>query len=617
MNSQQASDSPLSWRRAVAALTRAGKPLLIYELGASLLMGLVLGPLVLSLSYRLIELSGEAVLGNTELARFLISPLGLLSVVVILGATLGLRLMEYAGLILLADAALRGTTLSLRSAVAAILAAAPRLAKLALLLTTVALLVAVPFLALAALFYWLLLSGTDINFYLDTRPPRFWFAVALGAILAAGLSAAWLWIFLRWAFCVPATVLDRLSWRAALSRSAQWVRGRRVRLLLLLIVWWTLFQLGFGLLLAGLDQLNDLLLSRFETHLYLLIASTVALLLFDAVVLQLFSAVMTILLASLIAYEYERARLEHPDVARSTPLLNDLDPASPIPWRPAWTVTLACLLLGPLLSLGYALGIAREFIRPHTTLVTAHRAGSKLAPENSLLALERSIAAGADYVEIDVQLTADGKVVLLHDRDLRRVTGDPRVLMELSWADLADLRLLDADGPTDLHIPTLAEFFQATGDHLRVNVELKDFGPTPGLAKTVTDVIHQQDFTDRAVVTSFHLPLLLEIKAASPGTPIGMILSAIQGDMTRLPVDFLSLNHRLVNGPLVRRAHSQQKQVHVWGANDREIALRMLDLGCDNLIVSNPLATRELVDWYQSRSDAERIILRLRRWLRD
>ena len=63
------------------------------------------------------------------------------------------------------------------------------------------------------------------------------------------------------------------------------------------------------------------------------------------------------------------------------------------------------------------------------------------APENSVAALRLSIAAGADFAEIDVQQTSDGEVVLMHDRDLRRMTGDPREVKDISAADLASLHI--------------------------------------------------------------------------------------------------------------------------------------------------------------------------------
>ena len=104
----------------------------------------------------------------------------------------------------------------------------------------------------------------------------------------------------------------------------------------------------------------------------------------------------------------------------------------------AVVIVLACL--GPIASIAYAVRLEREFLEHRPTLVTAHRAGPKSRPENSVAALRLSIAAGADFAEIDVQQTSDGEVVLMHDRDLRRMTGDPREVKDISAADLASLR---------------------------------------------------------------------------------------------------------------------------------------------------------------------------------
>jgi glycerophosphoryl diester phosphodiesterase len=133
----------------------------------------------------------------------------------------------------------------------------------------------------------------------------------------------------------------------------------------------------------------------------------------------------------------------------------------------------------------------------------------------------------------------------------------------------------------------------------------------------LVDIVSGQKFVERAGVSCFELSPLTSVRREEPRMPVGMILSAVRGDMTRLPVQFLSLNQRLVDGELVRRAHARGLEVHVWTVNDREAALRLLDLGCDNLITSDPVLMREVVDWYAGLGDAERVLLRLRRWMRE
>ncbi len=576
----------------------------------------MLGPIVAALSYKLIELSGEAALGNVELARFLLSPIGAASLLLILSTALALLFVEYSGLIVLSDAALRGAGLSVGQVLGRVAAAAPRVFGLAILQTGLAVLVALPFLGLAAVAYRLLFAA-DINYYLAERPPLFWLGVAIGTLLAVGYAASVAWLFLRWALAVPAIVLDGQSVLAARRTSARLMHGRARRLLFMLVSWQALKYVVLLLTLAVLDHFNQLLFTTFASRLQLLVWSTAALLLVDATVLQLIGAAFAIGTGVLVAREYELARFSESGATTISPSIG-LAEGGPgrMEWR-ARAVVVAVAILGPAASAWYAVTLAGQFIDHRPANVTGHRAGSKAAPENSLAALRASIEAGADYVEIDVQETADGHVVLLHDRDLLRVTGDAHDLHAVNLADLDSLRLRDGNRMSGERIPTLGQFIEACDGRIRLNVELKDFGHSQRLALAVLDVLREHEFTGRAVVSGFQLPPLRQIKEAEPELPIGMILSAAQGDVTRLPVDFLSLNHRLVQAGLVRRAHERGIQVHVWTVNDRELALRLLDLGCDNLITSDPALIRTVVDWYAGLGDTERMLLRIRRWMRE
>jgi glycerophosphoryl diester phosphodiesterase len=598
----------------LTALRGAWKPLVAYELLVSALAVLAFGPLLVALSYRLIEFTGEPILGNSELADFLLSPLGLVALLLGLSLMLGLLLIQYSGLIVMIHDALTGQATALRRTLGAVIAAAPRLLVLAAIQIAGALAIALPILGLGALAYWLLLSA-DINYYLAVRPPRFWVAAAVGAALAVALSATTSWFFLRFALAVPACVLERQPAWSALRFGLQISRRRVLRLLLVIVVWVLVEQILLIVSLAGLDGLNELLLSRLQGSLTLLLWSTAAVLLLDAVVLQVLGTGFAIGRALLITTEYEQASRSN-----VSPALASRVPAPPAPrefggpWR---IVAVAAVFIGPAASVLYAVAMARDMMEHRPVRITAHRAGSAHAPENSIAALRRALAAGTDDVEVDVQLTADGQVVLMHDRDLRRMTGDPRAVSEVTLADLQQLRLRDTSGNAEEPIPTLSEFLAACDDTVRLNIELKETGRAPGLPRAVVDVVRQHDMTDRAGVSCFHLPPLLAVRINEPPMPIGMILSAVQGDMTRLPVDFLSLHQRLVSAPLVRRAHERGMEVHVWSVNDRETALRQLDLGCDNLITSDPVEMRKLVDWYQKLGDVERMLMRLRRWMRD
>ena len=606
----------LSWRQVASAVCRAWRPLLVYELLASLAATLVLGPLLAACSYQLIGISDEVVLGNWELAWLAVSPRGASALVAIASVSLGLLFLEYSGLILLANAALRGITLSLRELATKMVQAAPRLFGLAAGATVVALAIALPFAAMALFTWWLLLSGTDINFYLAERPPRFWIAVVAGLFLAISQTVLTIWLFVRWAFIVPTCILEDGGWRDAMRSSARLVRGRKLRLVLQLAGWQGLKIVAIAVAAVGLERLNVWLLFDGDQRLPMLVWSAAALLLIEMVSLELLSSAFAIGVAALVAREYEVARATDTGHFASFPRHFDIIGPS----IPAWQVRVVVLLLAilvPLASASYALALSHVFIEHRAARVTSHRAGPKPAPENSLAALRLTLASRADFVELDVQQTSDGHVVLLHDRDLRRVTGDARELQTVTLAELRQLRLRSAAGATDEQIPTLGEFLAACDDTIRLNIELKETSRHPRLANAVVRLLQEHDFVRRAAISCFDMPPLVEARSVEPQLRVGMILTAAKGDVTGLGVDFLSLNQRLVRSDVVRRAHQRGIEVHAWTVNDRATALRMLDLGCDNLITSDPQLMREVVDWHNNLGDAQRIVMRLRRWMRE
>ena len=153
---------------------------------------------------------------------------------------------------------------------------------------------ALPFLGLGALSYWLLLAGTDINFYLTEHAPRFWIAVVIGSVLGAGYAMCAIWILARWAFTIPACTLENCGWREALRLSWRLMRGRVWRLLLTVGAWQVFNSVVLVAIALVLDRTNGELFARLEPQLSLLVWSIVLLLLFDAVVMQLLAAVFAI-----------------------------------------------------------------------------------------------------------------------------------------------------------------------------------------------------------------------------------------------------------------------------------------------------------------------------------
>jgi glycerophosphoryl diester phosphodiesterase len=249
--------------------------------------------------------------------------------------------------------------------------------------------------------------------------------------------------------------------------------------------------------------------------------------------------------------------------------------------------------------------------------ITAHRGTSLQAPENTLSALRGAITAGADYAEIDVQTTRDGRVVLLHDRDFMRLAGDPRRLEDLALEEAQSIDLGSRSGPAFAgeRLATLADAIDLVRGRLRLNIELKYNRPDPALVPAVVDLLRQKEFLDQCVITSLDLGSLQEVKRIEPGLKTGLVVTQSVGNPARLPMDFLSVNTAAVSEGLISQAHKKGMTIHVWTVNDTVTMTRMIEMGIDNAITDKPAEMRRLLEKRAELNSAEKLALQMRRRL--
>jgi len=263
--------------------------------------------------------------------------------------------------------------------------------------------------------------------------------------------------------------------------------------------------------------------------------------------------------------------------------------------------TLILSTCAPMTSGGWSGTAARAPVGsgvPGDLRITAHRGASGLAPENTLVAMQRAHAEGAGAAELDVQVTADGAVVLMHDASLRRTTGDDRDLADVT---LADLRRLEAgrwfaEEFAGEPVPTLAEVLAWARGRLVLNIEIKVTGRSPEIAGKVVALITAAGAEDRCFVTSFDRATVEEVKRLAPGLRTGLIFAVTYpDDVFTAGWEILSCQHTGVNAAFVRQAHRADKQVHVWTVNDPERMKALLGLGVDSIITNRPDVLREVL----------------------
>lgn len=223
--------------------------------------------------------------------------------------------------------------------------------------------------------------------------------------------------------------------------------------------------------------------------------------------------------------------------------------------------------------------------------ITAHRGASGTAPENTAIAIEQAITSGAEYVEIDVQETRDGRIVLLHDEDLKRTTGFKKNIRETNFSELADL---EAGSWFDERfrgekIPALEQIIELCRGRILLNIELKFNGSQEMLAERVVTIVRNANAEDSVLITSFELPLIDKVKLLTTQIKTGLIFYFMPSyDIMNMQHPVLSVHKRNVTKRFLKKTHSHGKEVHVWTVNDEEDMHQLLELKVDNIITNFP-----------------------------
>ena len=232
--------------------------------------------------------------------------------------------------------------------------------------------------------------------------------------------------------------------------------------------------------------------------------------------------------------------------------------------------------------------------------VWGHRGASEHAPENTIPAIELALAQGADGVEIDVQLTRDDEVVVIHDETLERTTDGRGWVADHSFDDLL---ALDAsaghEGFSGVRIPTLADVLAATGDAL-VNIELKNSEiPYKGLEERVLEIVAEHGAADRVVLSSFNHYSLRHLRELGTAMPLGVLYSDVLfrpwSYAAKLGVQAVHPPLRSTRRRLVEECHARGLAVNVWTVNAPDDIRRLADIGVDAIMTDDPLLARSIL----------------------
>jgi len=554
-------------------------------------------------------LSGNAIVADQDILFFVLSPIGIVALVVVASASVAVVVVEQAALMTIAFGTARKQDVGLAQAVWFAVRHYESILRLTARLVIRMLAMTAPFLASAAVVFLWLLSEFDINFYLSERPAEFWTAgVLIGAILLA-YAIVIVPRLLSWAYALPIHLFEESGPASAIAASEERSQGRKPTLILVFLGW-----AGAGALVSTVAFGAVGVFARFVVE---RVQGSIGLL-----ALVLGCLALALLAVNLIVTSFQWSfiallitRLYHQVASSETVSVPDAGDGgggaagrrlqfSP---RTLFTGLVAATVLSGLVGYWLVAGVRMD----DDVLVIAHRGASGRTPENTLASVRAAIEDGADLVEIDVQETADGEVVVIHDSDFMRIGG---VNLKVWDASFAEARAIDigswfAPEFSSERIPTLTEVLELAKGAARVDIELKYYGHDERLEERVVAIVEATDMASNVVIMSLKQQGIQKIRELRPNWTIGRLAATALSDLTRADADFLAVHSGLAAPRFIRRAHAAGKDIYVWTVNDPVHMSRMVSRGVDGLITDEPALARQVLAERANLSSVERLLL--------
>ncbi len=226
----------------------------------------------------------------------------------------------------------------------------------------------------------------------------------------------------------------------------------------------------------------------------------------------------------------------------------------------------------------------------------AHRGFSSRYPENTMLAFQNAVACGCDGIELDVQLSKDGEVIIMHDENLKRTTGRVGLVKDYT---LDELKRFDAscgfEGTLDFNpIPTLREYFEFASDkNIITNIELKNSVISyEGLEEKVIALVQEYGLTERVICSSFNHHSIVRCKALLPRMHCGFLSSCWQLEAgaysMKYGMDTFNPRYNFLTEDNIQELHDHQVAVCTWTVNDEGEMRRLASKGIYAIITNCP-----------------------------
>lgn len=241
-------------------------------------------------------------------------------------------------------------------------------------------------------------------------------------------------------------------------------------------------------------------------------------------------------------------------------------------------------------------------------LIMGHRGAREIAPENTLAAYGFAIECGVDALELDVQLTADGELAVMHDARLDRTTDGHGELRQYTLAQLKELNAAAHHAGLDYgiqRIPTLQEVYDFVQGRVQINIEIKTDAAGaryPGVEEKVVELVLRNQAESYTIVSSFSFPSVAAVRDMVPAGPrlyaiVGREYFSAKGsaapaslaaDLRDLGVRWVAVQKEYLTPELIAALKAESVAVHAWVVNDAAEMWRLVGLGVDAITTDRP-----------------------------
>ncbi len=590
------------WKETFLILQKNFPQVVALHLFFIIIAVILFAPLTGLLGQFLLDLSGQPMLADLDIVYFFLSPSGMTTAILMAAISITILVFEQTSLmtIFLADAGQR--PFNTISALLFTFRRTGAIFRYATGLVLRLLLITLPFLGMAVAIARVMISDYDINYYLAARPPIFIIAV----LSIAGILLTMTHVLLRnlsgWLLALPLILFSGKSPSGCFTESEELSHGHR-KLIMAAIGSWLLTGILAGMLFFAALQLTASLLAPFFfcsiSSLVTVLGVFMACWFFGNFLISTFTS-GSIAAITLLFFRRQQGETESP----AMPEMSRTPGISP----PRLLLMLLLALCGAVLT---GTVLVNDISTQNNTVIIAHRGAAGKAPENTLAALEQAITDGSDWIEIDVQESRDGEIIVTHDSDFMKLAGNPLQVWDGSLDEIKQLDIGSWFAPqfSAERVPTLKEVLKLAEKRCRVLIELKDYGHNRHLEERVAEIVEEAGMADKIAIMSLNRDTINRFHSLRPDWPVGLLLSKAIGKISNSELDFLAVNMATAKPAFIRRLQASGRQVFVWTVNEPASMSRIMALGVDGIITDEPALAVEIRRHNREMTPVERLLI--------